>query len=380
VERELSKAGYIVLHIPKNSIIQITDIILGLEGNTDRGFSEIDENTVQKVGNIMVSAFLDATAELLGITMVTSTPRTMFDAPSSLFDLIIKESDTDIDNVVFFKNEMFYDEHNLTCNLMMIPDPELLNDIIRMLLPLIKETEKDSRVIQEKSINKDEYSKTVNLPSDQQESTQVSTISLNEEQKNSLYELGNIVASHAATTLSQMLNSPIMIEVPEINIFEISSINRKLKQDMAAMAFCNIEGKSLKAGFIILHIPKKSVIQITDIMLGLEDNTGRGFSEIDESTTQEVGNLIVSAFLDGTEELTGIIMTPSTTETMFDVPSSLFDKIIKQSDTDFDNVLIFRNEMFCDEHELTYNIMMVFYPAVLNDIIRILESQIEKAV
>ena len=37
--------------------------------------NEMDESAINEIGNIMVSAFLDGTAELLGIIMLPSPPR-----------------------------------------------------------------------------------------------------------------------------------------------------------------------------------------------------------------------------------------------------------------------------------------------------------------
>lgn len=202
-------------------------------------------------------------------------------------------------------------------------------------------------------------------------------VELNDNQKDALRELGNIGASHAATTLSTMLNTPIMLNVPEISIVDIDVINQQIQQSMSAMVIFTMEGQMAKAGYVILHVPQESVIQMTSIMLGLPIEPERPLNEMDESAINEIGNIMVSAFLDGTAELLGIIMLPSPPRTIFDMPQNVFDLVIKESNILYDNVVFFKTELICDEHELNLNIFMLPNPPVLLDIVRMLEKIIE---
>ncbi|MBN1167131.1 MAG: tetratricopeptide repeat protein [Methanospirillaceae archaeon] len=202
-------------------------------------------------------------------------------------------------------------------------------------------------------------------------------VELTDDQMDALRELGNIGASHAATTLSTMLNTPIMMNVPEISINDIGIVNTKLEQEDAALVYFRMEGEISDAGYVVLHVPKESVIQMTSIMLGLPPDLSRNLDEMDESALNEIGNIMVSAFLDGTAELLGIIMLPSPPRILFDKPEKLFALIIEESNISYQSVVFFKTEMQCDEYELTCNILMLPNPPVLHEIIRMLEKLIE---
>jgi chemotaxis protein CheC len=202
-------------------------------------------------------------------------------------------------------------------------------------------------------------------------------VDLNDDQKDALRELGNIGASHAATTLSTMMNTPIMLNVPEISITDFEHINKEIIQENSAMGIFTMEGQMAKAGYVILHVPRESVVLMTSIMLGMPVDANRELNEMDESAITEIGNIMVSAFLDGTAELLGIIMLPSPPRTIFDLPKNVFDLIIKESNILYDNVVFFRTELICDEHELNLNIFMLPNPPVLQEIVRMLEQIIE---
>jgi chemotaxis protein CheC len=204
-------------------------------------------------------------------------------------------------------------------------------------------------------------------------------VELNDVQKDALRELGNIGASHAATTLSTMLNTPIMLNVPEIGIIDFDEISRQLTHENSAMVVFTMEGQMAKAGYVVLHVPRESVVLMTSIMLGLPIDPTRDLNEMDESAINEIGNIMVSAFLDGTAELLGIIMLPSPPRTIFDFPKKVFDLIIQESNILYDNVVFFRTELICDEHELNLNIFMLPNPPVLQEIVRMLEQIIENS-
>jgi chemotaxis protein CheY-P-specific phosphatase CheC len=140
MEGQMAKAGYVILHVPRESVVQMTSIMLGMPIEPNRDLNEMDESAINEIGNIMVSAFLDGTAELLGIIMLPSPPRTLFDFPKKVFDLIIQESNILYDNVVFFRTELICDEHELNLNIIMLPNPPVLQEIVRMLEQIIEDS------------------------------------------------------------------------------------------------------------------------------------------------------------------------------------------------------------------------------------------------
>jgi len=259
--------------------------------------------------------------------------------------------------------------------------PDITDDPVMSILKqyqdeIPKESEKGSNQIQ----NEDEIPHTGTAPL--AESVKVTNsgaiyVELNETQKDALRELGNIGASHAATTLSTMLNTPIMLNVPEISIVDLHEINMKIKQEESVLVVFTMEGQMAKAGYIVLHVPHESVVQMTGIMLGLPLDPDRELNEMDESAINEIGNIMVSAFLDGTAELLRIIMLPSPPRTIFDKPKNVFNMIIKESNIQYDNVVFFKTELICDVHELNLNLFMLPNPPVLLDIVKMLEKIIE---
>ena len=81
-------------------------------------------------------------------------------------------------------------------------------------------------------------------------------------------------------------------------------------EESAAMVAFELQGDIPHGGYILFYITRESAVRMTNTMLGLTE-INRPLSEMDESALLEVGNIMVSAFLDATAELLGFVMLPS---------------------------------------------------------------------
>jgi len=201
--------------------------------------------------------------------------------------------------------------------------------------------------------------------------------SLNSQQCDALRELGNIGAAHAATTLSTMLMSNIDMEVPEISVVDIAQIHEHVGDELSALVIFQITGEVSGGGYVLLHIPKNSVVRLTNAMLGMTE-MDRDLTEMDESALLEIGNIMVSAFLDATATLLSIIMLPSPPSMIIDMPHAAFQSILAmQQFADIDQVVLFRTELHSDQHKITSNLFLLPNKPMLDEILRMLENLIK---
>ncbi|HTY15335.1 MAG TPA: chemotaxis protein CheC [Methanoregulaceae archaeon] len=199
-------------------------------------------------------------------------------------------------------------------------------------------------------------------------------------QVDALQELGNIGAAHAATTLSTMLSTNIAMNVPEISVIDISEIHKYVGDEIAALVLFQINGEVSSGGYLLLYIPKDSVIRLTNVMLGIQD-LNREMNEMDESALLEVGNIMVSAFLDGTAGLLNIIMLPSPPQMVIDMPHAALQSIIASQDSgDIDEVVLFKTELKSDAHEIKSSIFLFPNKPMLEEILKMLEALVNPAV
>lgn len=197
-------------------------------------------------------------------------------------------------------------------------------------------------------------------------------------QADAIQELGNIGAAHAATTLSQMVGSTVQMSVPGIKAIDIAELGNFMGEESAALVVFELQGEIQHGGFVIFYITRESAIRLTNTMLGLTD-MNRPLNEMDESALLEVGNIMVSAFLDATAELLGFVMLPSPPSMTIDMAHAAMSSLIAGMGEEIDEVLLFSTELTCEEHKIDSDIIMMPETKTLARIVELLENMMKPA-
>jgi chemotaxis protein CheC len=197
-------------------------------------------------------------------------------------------------------------------------------------------------------------------------------------QADAIQELGNIGAAHAATTLSQMVGSTVQMSVPGIKAIDIAELGSFMGEESAALVVFELQGEIQHGGFVIFYITRESAIRLTNTMLGLTD-MNRPMNEMDESALLEVGNIMVSAFLDATAELLGFVMLPSPPAMTIDMAHAAMSSLIAGLGEEIDEVLLFSTELTCEEHKIDSDIIMMPESKTLAHIVELLENMMKPA-
>ena len=117
---------------------------------------------------------------------------------------------------------------------------------------------------------------------------------LTNEQADELWELGDSGAQNAATALSSLIGVPVSISVQKIIMVKLENLQNYLDDSVASMVVFQVRGQVSGNGSIILHVPKKSILRLSSIMLGAPDED-REINEMDMSMLHEIGNIMTSS-------------------------------------------------------------------------------------
>jgi chemotaxis protein CheC len=129
--------GYIVFYISRESAIRLTNTMLGLT-EMDRPMNEMDESALLESGNIMVSAFLDATAELLGFVMLPSPPALTVDMAHAAMSSLVAQMGEEVDEVLLFSTGLVCEEHKIDSDIIMMPENSTLARIVELMENMMK--------------------------------------------------------------------------------------------------------------------------------------------------------------------------------------------------------------------------------------------------
>ena len=137
LQGEISHGGYILFYIARESAVRLINTVLGLT-DTNRLLDEMDESALLEVSNIMVSAFLGATAELLGFVMLPSPPALTIDMAHAAMQSLIAQMEEEANEVLLFSTELIAEEHKIDSDIIMMPEISTLTRIVGLLENMVK--------------------------------------------------------------------------------------------------------------------------------------------------------------------------------------------------------------------------------------------------
>lgn len=181
-------------------------------------------------------------------------------------------------------------------------------------------------------------------------------------QKSALLEAGNIGSGHAAIVLSQLMDRKIMIDIPSIEVFELSQLGKILGSQGKIFVQVSLEVLGGVRGVMIFVIEKDLAIALCDIIMGQEKGATKRLGELEESAIKEVGSIISASYLNAVNKMTAIALVISIPHYNIGkiefLKNVLVEKGIKMKDT---------QECLCIETELIDNLtnirsFLIFIP------------------
>jgi chemotaxis protein CheC len=137
LQGDIPHGGFLILHFPRDSAVRTAHIMQG-EGSAPLTFSEMDQSAIVEVGNIMVSSFLSATSDLLGMMMLPSPPVLVVDMAHAAITSLIAQMTVEVDDVILFRVKLTSDEHNIGGNILIFLEVAALNRIAQRLEEMTK--------------------------------------------------------------------------------------------------------------------------------------------------------------------------------------------------------------------------------------------------
>ncbi|WP_040948695.1 chemotaxis protein CheC [Gorillibacterium massiliense] len=138
-----------------------------------------------------------------------------------------------------------------------------------------------------------------------------------------LKEVGNIGAGHAATALSRLLEKPVDMQVPQVKLVPFEEIADSVggPENVVLAVFLRVEGDTPGNMFFIL--PLDSAKKLLYKFAGLIPTGGDGFSELELSAMNEIGNILAGSYLSSLADLTHLQMVPTVPSLAVDMAGAI---------------------------------------------------------
>jgi len=127
--------GRTLLVIPKSEAALLTDILLGRKPGETNIFREMELSSIREVSNILISAYLSAMSEFLGLLILPSVPYLVIDSVTAIMQSVYVDFTEEKEVAFCVETRFFFSEENKRLHgyLITIPDPEGLEVILKSL-------------------------------------------------------------------------------------------------------------------------------------------------------------------------------------------------------------------------------------------------------
>jgi chemotaxis protein CheC len=147
--------------------------------------------------------------------------------------------------------------------------------------------------------------------------------SLKPVQVDALREVANIGAGHAATALSQMTGSTIMISVPTITIAKLEDVPPQISGPEEPVAAVLMHMMGDLTGRTLVLFPEGSARTLCDILFRRSAGTTGEFGPMEQSGLKEAGNILASAYMNALSDFMGMMLVPSVPSLVIDISAAI---------------------------------------------------------
>ncbi|MDN4601136.1 chemotaxis protein CheC [Paenibacillus sp. F6_3S_P_1C] len=167
-----------------------------------------------------------------------------------------------------------------------------------------------------------------------------------------LKEVGNIGAGNAATALSQLLNRPIDMGVPTVQMLPFEEVAEKVGGDerIVVTVFLRVEGEA--PGNLFFMMAPEAAKMLLNLLAGFDLKEGLAFTEMEQSALSEIGNILAGSYLSSLADFTKLAMYPTVPGLAIDMAGAILSYGLLQFGEMGDDALLIDTSFFEGEDQV----------------------------
>nr|WP_246627835.1 chemotaxis protein CheC [Paenibacillus oenotherae] len=174
-----------------------------------------------------------------------------------------------------------------------------------------------------------------------------------------LKEVGNIGAGNAATALSRLLDKPVDMKVPTVNLIPFEQVADKVGglEQVVVAVFLRVEGDA--PGNMFFLIKEDSAKRLLNSLLSLEVRDDNGYSEMELSALSEIGNILAGSYLSSLADFTKLSMSPTVPALAVDMAGAILSYGLVQYGEMGDSALLIDTTFFEGREDLEGHFFLI---------------------
>ncbi|MTI65748.1 MAG: chemotaxis protein CheC [Firmicutes bacterium] len=182
-----------------------------------------------------------------------------------------------------------------------------------------------------------------------------------------LKEVTNIGGGNAATSLAQLLNKRIDMEVPTVRLLSYDEIFTNIKEEESPVIAISLKVLGDAPGIFLFVLEEKYALHLAKLLLGKED-----LKELDDmvvSALKEVVNIIASSYINALTRMLNLNMVSSVPQFSKDMFGAILTTAYIESGYIDDKQLIIENIFIEDNKKINGYLFFIPSPNSLDTII-----------
>ena len=182
---------------------------------------------------------------------------------------------------------------------------------------------------------------------------------MNEMEMDVIREIGSIGNGNAATALSSMLEAKVKMTLPEVNILEFNAAMNHLGDPEDVVAAILVEMSGEIQGIMLFILTQDFADEILKRMLGKDTVDFLALDEIDTSVLTEIGNIMISSYINALSSLTNVNVVLSVPQLAVNMLGGILSLPMATMGINSDRIMMITGEFKIDGRELNSDMLLL---------------------
>jgi chemotaxis protein CheC len=191
-------------------------------------------------------------------------------------------------------------------------------------------------------------------------------------------EIVNTGLGEAADALSRLVDSRVIIKVPDVHIMDIDQVMPYIKKEVTALGvYIAQDFKGAVSGRTILCYTQKCSISLLNAIYGDKMNVTT-INETGISTLNEVGNIIMVSYISAISNFIDDRIHFDLPETTLEISEKYFENLLDEL-KEFDKAIVVKNLMQVKDADIEGYMFVLLSFRDFHKVVEILSNQLKKS-
>lgn len=192
------------------------------------------------------------------------------------------------------------------------------------------------------------------------------SLEFNALQLDALKEVINIGGGNAATSLSRLINNPVQMTVPTIEVMTYDEVYQNIMAEDTVVSAVMTRLIGTAEGVFLMIGEKEDMNQLAGILLPADVGHNQ---EMMDSALKELANILVNSFLNSVTKMLDVHLLTSIPLLTRDMFGAIVSSVYMESGIYDETVLILKNEFFYMGERMEASLYFIPTPGVLEKLI-----------